>query len=68
MTSFGKGPRNCMGMNLARATMAIGLGMLIRRFDFELVDTTYDMDVKVVRDQIAPDPHPSSTGVKVLVK
>lgn len=57
-----------MGMNFAKAEIAIGLAMLIRRFDFELVDTTYDIDVKVVRDQIAPDPHPGSTGVKVLVK
>lgn len=68
MTSFGKGPSNCMGMNFAKATIAIGLGTLNRRFEFELVNTTYDMDVKVVRDQIAPDTHPSSTGVKVLVK
>jgi cytochrome P450 len=68
MTSFGKGSRNCMGMNFAKAEIAIGLATLVRRFEFELVDTSYQMDVKIVRDLIAPDTHPDSTGVKVLVK
>ncbi|KAF2034988.1 cytochrome protein [Setomelanomma holmii] len=68
MVSFGKGTRNCLGINLARAEITIGLALLVRRFEFELYETTYDRDVKVVRDVVAPDCHPSSQGVRVLVK
>lgn len=68
MVAFGKGARNCLGMNLAQATIRIALGTLLRRFHFELVDTCYDMDVKIVRDVVAPDTHPESKGVRVLVR
>ncbi|KAF2437481.1 cytochrome P450 [Karstenula rhodostoma CBS 690.94] len=67
MVAFGKGARNCLGMNLARATIRITLGSRIRRFHFEMVDTSYDMDVEIVRDVAAPDTHPESLGVRVLV-
>jgi cytochrome P450 len=67
MVSFGKGTRNCLGINLAKAEITIGLAMLVRRFNFELWDTTYERDVRVVRDVVAPDCHPSSEGVRVLV-
>jgi cytochrome P450 len=68
MVSFGKGTRNCLGMNLAKAEITIGLAMLVRRFGFELWETTYEKDVKIVRDVVAPDCDPKSEGVRVLVK
>jgi cytochrome P450 len=68
MVAFGKGARNCLGMNLAQAAIRIALASLIRRCHFRLIYTTYDMDMKIVRDVVAPDTHPGSLGVRVLVK
>jgi cytochrome P450 len=68
MVAFGKGTRNCLGMNLAQAATRIALASLIRRFEFEMYETSYDRDMKIVRDVVAPDTHPESLGVRVLVK
>lgn len=67
MVSFGKGTRHCLGMNLAYAEITIAVASLVRRFDFELFETTYE-DVRVVRDLIAPDVSRQSKGVRALVK
>ncbi|KAI2608566.1 cytochrome P450 [Hypoxylon fragiforme] len=67
MVSFGRGTRHCIGMNLAYAEITIALASLIRRFDWELFETT-DEDVKVVRDLVAPDVSRKSKGIRVLVK
>ncbi|KAI0191442.1 putative cytochrome P450 [Xylaria flabelliformis] len=67
MVSFGKGTRHCIGMNLAYAEITIGLASLIRRFDWELWETSY-ADVEVVKDLIAPDVVKTSKGVRMLVK
>ena len=66
MTSFGKGTRICLGINLAYAEITMALAALFRRFELELFDTSYD-DVKIARDVIAPDPKPESV-VKAVVK
>lgn len=67
MVSFGKGTRHCLGMNLAYAEITIALASLVRRFDFDLFETTYE-DVRVVRDLIAPDVSRASKGVRAVVK
>jgi cytochrome P450 len=67
MVSFGKGTRRCIGENLARAEITIALASLMRRFDWELFETTCE-DVRVVRDLVAPDVSRESRGVRVLVK
>ncbi|MCJ1264133.1 hypothetical protein MMC22_004004 [Lobaria immixta] len=67
MTSFGKGTRICLGMNLAYAEITMMIAALFRRFEFELFNTNYE-DVRIVRDVVAPDPRPSSKGVRVIVK
>lgn len=67
MVSFGKGTRRCIGENLARAEVTIALASLMRRFDWELFETTCE-DVRVVRDLVAPDVSRESRGVRVLVK
>lgn len=41
--------------------------MIIRRFDFELVDTVYERDIKVVRDCFLGEATPGNSGVKVRV-
>lgn len=68
MTSFGRGTRNCIGITLSYAEMTIALAVLLRRFDWELYDTTYERDVKVVRDLMAPDVSGESKGIRALVK
>ncbi|KAF2476092.1 cytochrome P450 [Lindgomyces ingoldianus] len=67
MVAFGKGTRNCLGMNLAQAAITIALASLVRRFEFELFETSYEMDVQVARDVVAPGTHPESLGVRVFV-
>ncbi|KAI1165158.1 cytochrome P450 [Nemania serpens] len=67
LTAFGKGTRNCIGINLAYAEVIIALAYLMKRFDWELWETT-DEDVRVVRDLIAPEVSAKSKGVRVLVK
>jgi cytochrome P450 len=66
MVSFGKGTRRCIGENLARAEITIALAALIRRFDWELFETTYE-DVRVERDLVAPEVSRESKGVRALV-
>ncbi|KAI0538972.1 cytochrome P450 [Xylaria digitata] len=65
-TSFGKGTRNCLGINLAYAEITMGLAYLMRRFEWELWETSYE-DVRILRDLIAPDVRKGSKGVRVLV-
>ncbi|KAK5631718.1 hypothetical protein RRF57_007432 [Xylaria bambusicola] len=67
MVSFGKGTRHCIGMNLAYAEITIGLASLIRRFEWELWETSH-ADVEVVRDLIAPEVVKTSKGVRMLVR
>ncbi|GAP91778.1 putative cytochrome P450 [Rosellinia necatrix] len=67
LTSFGKGTRNCIGINLAYAEITLAIAYLMRRFEWELVETTYT-DVEIVRDLIAPDVSRASKGVRALVK
>ncbi|KAI1208512.1 cytochrome protein, partial [Annulohypoxylon truncatum] len=67
LVSFSRGTRNCLGLNLANAEMSIALAALFRRFDWELFETTYDADVKVVRDLIAPEVPITTKGIRALV-
>jgi len=53
--------------SFAMAELQITVAVLVRRFDFELVDTTYERDVKVVRDCFLTEASPGSRGVKVKV-
>ena len=64
---FGKGSRNCLGLNLAWAELYVTIGNLFRRFEFELYDTKQE-DISVQRDHFSPVPHPGSHGVWVKVK
>lgn len=66
MTSFGKGTRICLGMNLAQAEIILVIAALFRRFDLELFETSYE-DVRIVRDVVAPDASRESKGVRVRV-
>ncbi|KAI0197882.1 cytochrome P450 [Astrocystis sublimbata] len=67
MVGFGRGPRMCMGMNLARTELFLGLAILFRRCRLELFETTRD-DVDMNADYVMPMASPTSKGVRVLVK
>ncbi|KAL9601749.1 MAG: hypothetical protein Q9179_002771 [Wetmoreana sp. 5 TL-2023] len=64
---FNKGPRVCIGSQLAYANIYHVLAALFRRFDLELVDTIRERDVDIARDQFVSKPHPQSKGVSVRV-
>ncbi|OGM47432.1 benzoate 4-monooxygenase cytochrome P450 [Aspergillus bombycis] len=49
ITSFSRGSRVCVGMNLAFLELYMALAYYVRRFDIELVNTTVE-DMRIVRD------------------
>ncbi|KAK2013577.1 cytochrome P450 [Colletotrichum eremochloae] len=42
LVSFGKGSRQCLGINLAYAELYITMATIVRRFDWEMFETTTD--------------------------
>ncbi|KAL8804455.1 MAG: hypothetical protein Q9182_002560 [Xanthomendoza sp. 2 TL-2023] len=65
LVPFGRGPRACLGQNFAMAELFLDLGMVFRRFEFELVETG-EREVKMVANYFAPFPE-SGKGVRVRV-
>ncbi|KAI1361347.1 cytochrome P450 [Xylaria arbuscula] len=66
LVAFARGPRMCVGMNLARAELFIVLAVLFRRCDMALFETTRAaVDMKA--DHVIPFPDPTTEGVRVLV-
>ncbi|KAL4795745.1 cytochrome P450, partial [Aspergillus venezuelensis] len=66
MVSFMRGPRSCVGMQLAYAELYIGLAILFRRFKFEIFETS-QLDVALARECLVPKAKASSKGVRALV-
>ncbi|KAI4220486.1 MAG: hypothetical protein L6R36_007588 [Xanthoria steineri] len=67
LTAFGKGDRQCIGMNLAHAELYLTLATIFRRFDLELFDTERST-VQYYRDYFNSFPKNGCDGVRVLVK
>jgi hypothetical protein len=79
LCSFSKGPRNCLGINLAWAELYIGIGTMFRRFGspeargssdagcMELFDTDMS-DVVMVADGLFPLVKAGSKGVSQVVQ
>ncbi|PQE03622.1 Cytochrome P450 protein [Rutstroemia sp. NJR-2017a BBW] len=67
LTVFGKGPRSCVGLNLAWAEIYIGFSTFFRRHEFEFFETTR-RDVEFFAENLKASPWPGSKGVRVLVK
>ncbi|PVH92545.1 putative cytochrome P450 [Periconia macrospinosa] len=63
---FGKGPRMCIGLNLAYVELHLALAMLFRRFTFELYETDVS-DVQVAHDFMVPQPKLDTKGMRVKV-
>lgn len=64
--SFGKGPRQCLGMQLAWAELNLMFASVIRWFDLELYETA-EKAVCMHTDVIIPIPE-GHAGVRILVK
>ncbi|KAF2274052.1 cytochrome P450 [Westerdykella ornata] len=66
LVSFGKGSRSCLGINLAWVELYLTLGMMFRRYKFELFEAD-ESDVRVAHDFFIPVPRLDSKGVRVFV-
>ena len=67
MTSFGKGTRECAGMQLSYAEIYLMIANVIRRCEFKIWKTEYN-DVGFMRDFAIPCPAADSKGMRVLVE
>ncbi|KAI0487174.1 putative cytochrome P450 [Xylaria cf. heliscus] len=63
---FGKGPRMCIGQNLAYVELFRVIATLFRRFTFELYDTDIS-DIEIVHDFFVPSPKQETKGLRVKV-
>ncbi|KAF3396164.1 Trichodiene oxygenase [Penicillium rolfsii] len=68
LTSFSRGSRQCLGMNLAYCNIYVGLAtMTLRLFPrMKLYETDVD-DVKYDHDLMAPAPKSDSKGVRAII-
>ncbi|KAJ8118418.1 hypothetical protein OPT61_g611 [Boeremia exigua] len=66
LMAFGRGARQCAGINLARAEMYICIAALVRRFEMHLFQSTR-RDVEFVHDLFLPGVESGSKGVTILV-
>lgn len=66
MVSFGRGTRSCLGMNLAWTELYLTLGMLFRRYRFELIEPDV-RDVQLGHDFFIPVAWEGGKGVRVFV-
>lgn len=64
--SFGRGPRSCMGINLAWAELDLTLATMFRRFRFDLFEADVS-DVEMAYDHFIPAVKADSKGVRVFV-
>jgi cytochrome P450 len=70
LVSFGKGSRQCLGMNLAYAELFLTLPMLVWQVfpGFELFETRKERDVDLKHDWFTGMPELGSPGIRVRVK
>lgn len=67
MVSFGRGTRACLGVTLAWTEMYLVLGMMFRRFKYELFESSVK-EVEVGHDFFIPITSLESKGLRVFVK
>lgn len=66
--AFGKGSRQCLGINLAYSEMYLALATLWTRFDFELFDTQLQRDVVCHHDGFVAMASPATKGIRVRIR
>lgn len=67
MVSFGRGTRSCLGISLAWTELYLTLGMLFRRYRFELIEPDV-RDVQLGHDFFIPVAWEGGKGVRVWVR
>lgn len=69
LVPYSKGPRSCIGQNLAQAELYLTLAAVFRKFPrMELFETERGRDVDASRDFVVGLPERGSRGVRVVVK
>ncbi|KAK1750420.1 cytochrome P450 monooxygenase sdnE [Echria macrotheca] len=66
LVAFGKGSRQCLGINLAYAELYLTTATLVRRFDWEIYETTLD-DVVCKRDFFVAVADLDSKGIRARI-
>ena len=68
LLSFGKGTRQCVGMELGKAEIIMTLANVFRRFgnEMRLFDTVKERDIDIARDLFIPCPSVHSNGLLVM--
>jgi len=64
--AFGKGPRSCLGINLAYMELTIALATFYRRFQCKLYETDFS-DIELQHDFFLPSPRRDSLGVRMKI-
>jgi cytochrome P450 len=66
--AFGKGSRQCVGMELGKAEILTALANVFRRFgrEMKLYNTTREKDIDICYDVFNPIPSRQSNGLMVL--
>ena len=67
MVAFSRGPRNCIGMNLALVELYLVIGNLFREYNMELF-ATREEDLKMTHDFFSPFGPADSKGLRVKVE
>jgi cytochrome P450 len=67
LVCFGRGTRSCLGINLAWTELYLILGMMFRRYKFELHEPSLD-DVQLGHDFFIPVTKLDAKGVRVFVE
>lgn len=68
LSNFGRGTRQCVGMNLAYAELYLTLACMFRRLGgmMQLYETIRERDVDPILDYFIPAPSTESKGVRVV--
>lgn len=67
LVCFGRGTRACLGITMAWTEMYLVLGMMFRRYKYDLFESSV-ADVEVGHDFLIPVPSLESKGLRVFVK
>lgn len=67
LVPFSRGPRSCLGINLAWAELYLIIASIFRRFEFNVDDVLRERDIDVARDVIMGVPRSDSKGIRVKV-
>ena len=68
LVSFSRGPRACLGINLARAELYLILALIYRRFDFDVSAVVRERDIDFSRDFLLAAQAKDTPGILVKVR